>query len=304
MAIAALIFILSILLFVGGETQLKHRLVKDIWDAGHLVLFGLLSYSYFNRPTKAGVSISYKIVFTTSVGLILGAAIEALQLLVHREFSRGDIINDVIGGYLGLLSLSILDKRQALTRRIIATAILVIFLAAGLRNMGKHLLDEINMRKQFPVLASFESRLEIERWEHKLVNLKLSQQYIKSGLYSLEVEYLRGRYPNISLKHFKSDWSGYNKLEFSVYNPSHQELKFSINVYDRKHIKDGRKYNDRFSKSVTLKPGWNNIGISLQDIIKAPRRRYMNIHRIKGFSLFTDRLEQPVTIYIDDLHLL
>lgn len=304
MAIVALIFILSILLFVGGETQLKHRLIKDIWDVGHLVLFGLLSYSYFNRPTKARVSIVYKMVFTTGACLILGAATEALQLLVHREFSRGDIINDVIGGYLGLLSLSILDKRQALTCRITATVILVLLLAAGLRNMGKHSFDEINMRKQFPVLASFESKLEIERWEHKLVNLKLSQQYIKSGLYSLEVEYLRGRYPNILLKHFKPDWSGYNKLEFSVYNPSHQELKFAINVYDRKYIKDGRKYNDSFSKSVTFKPGWNNIGISLQDIIKVPGGRSMNIHRIQGFSLFADRLEQPVTIYIDDLHLL
>lgn len=291
-------------MFVDVGARQEQRLIKDIWDAGHLALFALLSYSYFSRPGQARVSTTRKIVFTTIAGLLLGIAIEVSQLFVHREFSTDDIINDVIGGYLGLLSLGILDKQRTLSYRIIATVIFAVFLAVGLRNLEKHLFDEFNMRKQFPVLADFESRLEIERWDHKLADLKLSQKYVKSGLYSLEVAYLRGRYPNISLRHLRSDWSDYNKLVFSVYNPNHQELLFVVNVYDKQHIKNGRKYKDRFSRSVLFKPGWNNIEIPLQEIINAPGHRSMNIQQIKGVSIFTDRLEQPVTIYIDDVRLL
>jgi VanZ family protein len=304
MAISSLIIIMVVLLFVGGGAQQNHRLIKDVWDAGHLALFGLLSFGYFCRPGNACHSLIYKIVFTTIASLFFGAAIEGLQLLIHRGFSVNDIVNDVIGGYLGLLILIILNKQQTLIFRTIASVIFVLFLAVGLRGFEKHLYDEMVMQKQFPVLAGFESQYEMERWEFSRVNVRRSQQFVKSGKHSLEVDYLLGRYPNISLQHLKSDWSGYNKLMFSVYSPNYQDLKFEVKVYDKKHIENGGKYSDRFNENITLKHGWNSIEIAMSDIISAPKQRSMDIHEIKVFSIFTDNLIQPVTIYIDDIRLM
>lgn len=290
-------------MFVGGESQQKHRLIKDIWNAGHLVLFGLLSFSYFSRPSKASHTVFYKIVFTTIVCLIAGTAIEVIQLFTHREFSRGDIINDLIGGYLGLLTLLIINKQQSLKIKSSAIILVIICLALGLRNMEKHLIDEFVMRQQFPLMADFETQLEMGRWENNLTNIKRSMEFAKAGKHSLKVDFLPGRYPNISLKHLKKDWSGYSKLVYSIYNPSQEKLAFAMKVYDHQHTRTGRRHNDRFNHSITIAPGWNMIETAIEDIISAPKNRSMNIQQIKGFSIYTDKLPHPVTLYVDDIHL-
>ena len=304
MAIVCLILILIAFLFLGGGGQQSHRLVKDIWDAGHLVLFGLISFIYFFRPENAKRSLIYKIFFTTIASLFLGTVIELFQLLIHRGFSVDDIVNDVIGGYLGLLGLMIFNNQQALMYRTIAGIIFVVFLTVGLRGFEKHLFDEFSMWKQFPVLASFENQIEMERWELLNVNVRRSQQFVKSGKYSFEVEFLRGRYPTVSLSHLRPDWSAYNKLMFSVYSPSRHDLEFEVKVYDQAYIERGGEYADRFNEEITLTHGWNTVEISVPDIIRAPKQRSMDIHEIKLFSLFADKLVQPVTLYIDDIHLI
>jgi len=303
MAIYSLVFILFVFLFVGGETQQKHRLIKDIWDAGHLVLFGLISFIYFSHPARTNHSLTYKIVATTLFSLISGSAIELIQMFTHRSFSLGDIVNDVIGGYLGLLAIIITSKQKTLKNQILASLAFLLLIFIGLRGLEKHLIDEYILRNDFPELASFETNLEMERWEFKLVNAKPSLQYVKKGTYSLEAEFLRGRYPNISMQHFMADWSDYEKLHFSVFNATNETQQFELKIYDSKHIATGRKYKDRFNKPVSFAPGWNEIDIELSDIIRSPRHRSMNIKAIKGFSLFTDKLKQPVTLFIDDIHL-
>jgi VanZ family protein len=302
-AIVFLILFLSLFLFIGGEAQQQHRLIKDTWDSGHLILFALLSYGYFNLTSQTSRSTLYKILFTTIFSLVIGTAIEVIQIFFHREFSRSDIINDVLGGYIGLLALIALNKQQTLKLKTTAVILALLCFAVGFRDMERHLLDELNMHQQFPVLADFETELEMSRWENNLTALKRSQEFVKTGEHSLKVSYLPGRYPNISLEHFKNNWSGYKTLSYSIYNPSHETRSFEIKVYDQKNINRSRSYNDRFNHKITIASGWNTFDIPLNDIISAPKNRSMNIQKIKGFSLFTDRLEQPVTIYIDNIHL-
>lgn len=303
MALYFLIFILFIFLFVGGETQQQHRLIKDIWDTGHIFLFGLFSFVYFSFPDKANHSVTYKVITTTLFCLFAGSAIEIIQLYTHRNFSIGDIVNDVIGGYLGLLAIIITCKKQSLKNQVIASLAFFLLIFIGLRGLEKHLVDEYKLRKDFPELASFETNLEMERWEFKLVNAKPSLQHVKKGKHSLEAEFLPGRYPNISLQHFKADWSDYEKLSFSVFNPGNEPQQFELKIYDARHIISGRKFKDRFNKKITMTTGWNEIEIELSTIIQSPENRSMNIKEIKGLSLFTEKLKKPVTLFIDNIHL-
>lgn len=304
MAIFFLIIFLSIFLFVDDEVQQKHRLIGDVWNSGHLFLFALISYGYFSLDSKVNHSISYKIILTTIVSLILGSAIEVIQLLFHRDFSKGDIINDLLGGYIGLLALAVFNKQQTLKLKVTAFILVIFCFAVGLRNMEKHLLDEWNMRQQFPVLSDFENQLEISRWENTRTVLQRTQEFTKTGAYSLKVTFLPGRYPNISLEHFINNWSGYKEIRYSIYNPSNKSHTFSMKVYDKKHISRGRSYDDRFNHTISVAPGWNTFNIPLTDIFNAPKHRSMNMQQIKGFSLFTDHLKQPLTIYVDNIHLI
>ena len=301
--IYSLIFILFIFLFVENDVQQKHRLIKDLWNAGHLVLFGLISLVYFHNPKNASRSLLFKSVITTFFCLLVGTAIEFLQQLFNREFSYNDIINDVIGGYLGLCVLLITDSTKKNQTRIIASLLLIILALTGLRNFEKHLLDEYRIRKNFPVLADFESTLEETRWEYRLVNVNYSTEHVQSGEYALKAEFLTGRYPTISLDQLIKNWTGYHFLNFSVYNPQSSILNYTLMVFDDQHIKSGRRFNDRYNKKIQIQPGWNHINLPINDIRQAPKHRQIQLSQIRGLSLFTDRLKQPVTIYIDSIQL-
>lgn len=303
-AIYFVVFILFIFLFIGGESQQKHRLIKDIWDTGHLVLFGLLSYGYFSHQANANHSIVYKVIFTFIACLVIGTTIEVIQLLVHRDFSRSDIINNIIGGYIGLLSLYLFNKQNTLKTKSITFVLILFCIAVGLRHMERHLFDEFHIRQDFPLLSGFESKFEMERWENSLSFIKRSTEFVKEGSHSLKVDFLPGRYPNIVLRHFKGDWSDFSTFSYSVYNPTDVTHRIKMKVSDQKHIKRGLRFNDRFNRSVSLKPGWNTITTPLNEIQQAPKHRSMDLHKIKSFSLFTDKLPQPLTLYIDNIHLL
>lgn len=298
-----IITILVVFLFIGGEAQQQHRLIKDTWDAGHLVLFGLISFAFFHSKKQAHHSLLKQVFVTTFFCLLLGTAIEFAQLLFNREFSRDDIINDMIGGYLGLCMLFIAKHTEKNINRVIAGLFFIILSIIGLRNFEQHLLDEYRMRTDFPVLADFENKLEESRWENKLVNTQYSTRYSTSGNNALQVEYLRGRYPNISLEHFMRNWSGYQQLSFSVYNPEPAILNFTLKIDDYQHVKNGRRFTDRLNKKIQLQQGWNHINIPVEEIRQAPRQRSMDISQINTVSLFTDKLEKPVTIYLDNMRL-
>lgn len=159
------------------------------------------------------------------------------------------------------------------------------------------------MQRAFPVIADFEIPSEMSRLEHKQVFIKRVKQHAYQGVHSLKIDYLPGRYPAVTLEHLKGDWSAYNTLSFYIYNPNKQTLDFELKIYDQKHTVTGRRYNDRFNKELQLSAGWNSIEIPLIDIIEAPKRRSLDIKKIKAISLFTDKLEQPVTLFIDYVHL-
>jgi len=294
------IFIMIVFLFVDVRAQQNHRLIRDIWDAGHLVLFGLLSFSYFNQSSHSSL---YRIVFTSIFCIVVGTAIEGVQLFLQRGFSYNDIVNDVFGGYLGLLCITMLDREKTTIYRTIAGLIFVLALVVGLRDFQKHLFDEYNMQSQFPVLADFETLSEMERWEFSNVIVRRSDKYVMSGFHSLKVEYQPAHYSQISLQHLKEDWSGYAKLMISIFNPKQEDVNLEVKIFDKKHMGKGGGYHDRFNKNITLKYGWNIVEISLSDIINAPRQRLINMKEIKSFSLFTNNLSAPVSIYIDHIYL-
>jgi len=300
----SLLLILVFFLFEVGGGEERHRLIKDIWNLGHIVLFMLLCIGCLNTGIFNKRSLVFKLSMVTIASLILGAGTEAIQLLVQRDFSINDIANDVIGAYLGLLIHIITDQTKTTTYRFGASILALFFLSIGFRDFGVNVIDEMAIYDNFPTLASFESDAEIKRWEFVYVHAVRDEKFSISGRYSLKVDYLPGIYPSISLVHMKSDWRGYKQLSLSVYSISQQDISFEIKVHDKYHTHSRGGYGDRFNRNITLKHGWNFITIPLSEIAASPKGRFMDMSKINKISLFTHKLLQPTTLYIDDIRLI
>jgi hypothetical protein len=161
--------------------------------------------------------------------------------------------------------------------------------------------DEIAARNQFPVLADFETRLELSRTDGEKASR--TDQIFRRGKHSLKVMLTTDMYSGIGLKYFPGDWSGYEYLNFSIFNTGKDPLKIICRVNDRQHVQSEQRYQDRFNRSFELIQGWNDIRIPLDKIANAPANRTMNMHNMQGLTVFTVKLTQPMVIYLDYIHL-
>ncbi len=295
------IFVLIVLLFVGGPGYESHRIVTNIWDYGHVVLFfGLTSIFLSFKPLNNFKEI-YIFLTILSLSLFLGLLIEIIQLLVERSFDLFDVLNDVYGAMIGYLIsryrtliLSVFQKRII----ILLTVFLVVL---SLSSLIKVIFDEYYMRLEFPVLADFESPFELTRWDTHLTSLKKSKIHVKNHQYSIRAIFYPGEFSDITLQHFVRDWSNYKKIVFSLYVEKQRTIE--LKIYDEAHIKNDYRYNDRFNKVIVLQSGWNDISLPLSEIINAPENRKMNITNIKSFSLFLTGVTKPVYLFLDSLML-
>ena len=63
-------------------------------------------------------------------------------------------------------------------------------------------------------------------------------------------------------------------------------------------------YEDRFNRTLVVCGGWNDIEISLADVMNAPQDRKMDMHRVQNIGIFSVRLPQERVIYLDYLRLM
>ena len=166
----------------------------------------------------------------------------------------------------------------------------------------KVLADESAARREFPVLADFESSLEFGRWYGKAKS-QIDYEVVRSGKGSMKLFLTREIYSGIHLLHFPGDWRNYRSLKFSIYNSAPDTLIMEFRIHDRRHTTSGQSYRDRFNKRLPLSHGWNDLEIALKEVEKSPANRSMDIGDIKGMGFFTVKLDSPVTVYIDYVRL-
>jgi hypothetical protein len=111
------------------------------------------------------------------------------------------------------------------------------------------------------------------------------------------------QYSGVGLSYFPRNWTGYDYLIFSVYNPGKSELKLTCRVNDFQHIAKSQSYGDRFNRTYDLHKGWNDIRIALKDIFTAAKSRMMDAECIQHFGIFATNLPEPCIIYLDHIYL-
>ena len=299
-----LLILLSILLFVGGPDVNSHRVVQQVWNSGHIVLFAGFVWLLLHLPVLEKRQWYECLLITTVFCLTLGLIIEFLQLLVGRSFEMKDLLNDLLGGYLGFLVFTV---RQFWRHQMIRG--LMFLLMSGIVTWGVwpvavNALDELKMNDDFPVLADFETPFELSRWKSNFSDLSIVTDHVRDGLKSMRVDIGLGQYPGVSLAYFVSDWQGFKWLKFSIFNASAESHSIELKIFDEEHKLRGLKYKDRYNRKLVLKPGMNDLLISVDEVKLAPAEREMNLGDIAGVSLFLHDPQQPVTLYVDSLRLL
>jgi len=232
--------------------------------------------------------------------LFLGMMTEFMQMLTpDRFFEITDIFYDAVGALTFLIlaypslgnPLSKMNIYKKVSFFVIALAGLPIYLSV---------IDTWRMNSDIPLLGSFETRLEMDRWSASDSTFSRSKKQAAHGSYSLEAHLQPGQYPGIALEYLFEDWRGFDSFSFDVYLEGSNPLPVVVRINDLHH---NQMFNDRFNRRFTLKPGRNSISISLDEVEKAPRTRSMDMSRIKNVCIFSYQLKDPRVLYFDHFRL-
>jgi VanZ family protein len=286
--------------FMGGPSWQSARSLGEIWNLGHVLFFFLFTLLAWGYPALANFAGWLRLLIILFTVLLIGLGIEGMQLFVgNRSVGWDDIARNLAGAALALIW--IVDRevhgyRWRKSLRLVAAVI-----GCGcLLPIGIVLVDEYRARRDFPLLASFESRLELERWSSGN-HLDLVSDPVREGHFAVAIHLRHEEYSGAALVHFPGDWRGYDALAFSMFNPG-EPVELHFRVHDREHAGDRQQYHDRYNGTRMLAGGWNDILIPMSGILSAPQGRTMDLAHIRGFGLFL--MDQPARLlYLDNVRL-
>ncbi len=290
-------------LFYSGPEYHAARSIKELWNLGHIGYFALLIVLLAKIPYLFKYSLAAQWSGLLLLSVVLGVGIELLQYGTTRTPDLGDVSRDMTGA---LLALAFHPRLSAFARselrwlwRVLALLVLLIHLVP----ISVALLDEANARRQFPLLSSFETPFEIDRWR---CNARCRVVEQDDGVHVLEIALNTRRYSGAGMDYFPSDWRDYQTLNLVFFNPDDAPLRFTLRVHDRQHEQGATAYatRDRFNRRYVLKQGWNKISVSLAQIEHAPRGRLMDMAQIADVSFFVSRLRAARKIYLERIYLL
>lgn len=294
----------GLLFSIGGPTIVASRLTHRIWDLGHLGLFGTLTalsfWALYDRCSKwRPRSVNCAVLGTV---FLVGAVTEWLQAMVGREASWEDVGRNLVGAFLVAAFFN--PGSPPLARpvrhglKVVAIAALVWALIPLMRTS----YDEYQRYQQFPTLSDFTAKFERDRWvatygSKAELSRDLSEQ---TGRESLKVELGSDLYAGIALSSPFRDFRLYKRLHLKIFNPSPRVLDMTCRINDLAH---DNEWSDRFSRPFDLKPGWNEVAFSVDEIRHSPQNREMEMSKVRVLMLFRPQPSPTETIYVDKVWL-
>jgi VanZ family protein len=267
----------------------------------HFFFFALLARLFLSLPSLARLSFVHGSGLILLLVLILGGAIEIIQPFFGRTASLTDVGITIIGAMAGLFFFT--PGREKPGRVFYNFSRVLIIGVSALIFWGPMatLLDMHHASRQFPVLSDFETGLQVKRWSYGRIVRHIS----RSGSSSLRVKLDYSQtYPGTTLNYGFGNWSEYDALALSVFNPDPESLRIIISIRDLEHSKSGKGFGDRFDRSFQVEHGWNDLYIAMDDIRNSPAQRELDLDRLTSMVVFTMNLPESRVIYLDNLRLM
>ena len=243
--------------------------------------------------------------------VFLGGLVEILQIFFPGDPDIGDFIRDILGAgaflgfymYFELSSKQALPGHSAIKRKmvlIISAILLSLSFLPGLLWAGAYL----HRNKVFPLICSFDSIWErkfIETQDARLKSVSPPAQWNKPpGDRVGRLELFAVDHPGFYILEPGRDWNEYKYLSFEVFSELKAPLEVQVGVEDYigKDVDE-----DRFSRTILIKPGLNEINIDLEDVRNGPLFRKLNLAAIHDIYMIVFKPGDGIILYIDDIRL-
>ena len=294
----------SYFLFHGGPDAYAIRSIRELWNLGHIFYFGVLVYLFSRGAGRFGLTRNRIWILALLITLVLGVSIEVLQDGNSRSADLMDLSRDFSGTLLALGFIPGLTYPTAKLLRSVIQCLVICFALFNLSPLVIALSDEAIARTQFPVLSSFETPFELDRWKGSANREVVGEVEGLQGR-ALKIDLDTQRYSGLGMRYLPTDWRGYRTLNLDIFYSDLRPLSLAFKVYDARHqsVPPTFLHADRFNRQYQLKKGWNMIQIQLADIQQSPKNRDMDMSKIVNLSFFSSRLKQPLTIYLDKVFL-
>jgi hypothetical protein len=298
------VLVCSVLLFWGGPGAYSSRSFQQAWNLGHPLLFGILTYLALKWSETISNWPFFKQVTVLLAGVFLiSLPIEFTQMgLDGRSPDVFDILRNMVGCLFTIVFLSPSRKKTGPTiLRFFQIGVVTALLLFALP-LAVAITDDVIAAEQFPVLSDFETPFERMRWTGG-AGYTVVEGLARHGSHSLKIVLHTTQYSGVALDFFPRSWRDYRYLAFSVFNPSDVSLELVCRVHDEDHYQNGGDFEDRFNRNLVVRRGWNDVEISLADVMNAPKSRKMDMTRIQNFGIFSVQLPKEKVIYLDYLRL-
>mgnify|MGYP005845327835 CR=1 FL=1 len=285
------------LFFVPLDAGFAGRLPAEFNAFAHVAAFMLLAMLLQRLPALRRQAAARRIAMVLIGAVLIGALIELLQPLTGRSMRLGDVLLDLAGALLGV-ALSLprsLGDRSRPWLIVGAFAFTLTLLWAP----SARLADRFLAHWTFPALADFELPFEARRWSKGVRDDAVA----RSGRHALRFELAAGRYDHTLFAGPFGDWSDFDRLELSLFNPDPEPMLLTVSIGDAAHYERGGRADDRLDRRFELVKGWNDLVVPLREIREAPAERGADLAAIRRFVLFTVRLNRPRTLYLDRVRL-
>jgi len=290
-ASAALSLFLFILLLVPWNINDAGRMIRAWWDFFHAPAFMVITFLWMSCAHLMATSAAGKNwpvpVLVTAVFLV-----EFLQRFTGREQSVADIAYGWSGCAMGYILFYLAQPSSRY--RMCAGLVWFSILAASIAYPVRIWLGDQRVLKQFPVLSTFDSSLEITRWTINGCDIKTG----KDG-WEITINH-EAEYPGIFLQDRVSNWSSMTSLCVNVTLEGNQVLEMWVRVDD---LPDNPSYFNRFQKPVMLQPGLNSVRLDRRVLEVTTGGRRMNLGEIHAFGVFFSRQDAGRVIRLTRIEL-
>jgi hypothetical protein len=208
---------------------------------------------------------------------------------------------DLVGGGTALLWRA--GRNLPRLQSILTAGVSIVIVCAAFVPLGRVVLDEYRGARDFPLLAGFESGLELGRWTGGRGGMAQVTEPHVQGKHSARITLTTDTYSGTALNYFPGDWRGRQALAFQVFNPG-QPLTLHYRVHDAFHRGEMQTYAERYNGRSLLTEGWNEIVIPMADILAGPEGRVMDLARIRGFGIFVVQQKELRVLFLDNVRLL
>jgi len=310
--IIAGVFIIIFTLKLPQDT----RLWREIHNTGHTPLFGIVALAAFGLsqlifPRYAASHSSHYLVALLAA-LAFGALIEVIQFWTPGDPDILDWLRDAAG------ALSFLGFHFAFAKRksdhngkskngLKSTFVVlsVFILLASFTPLGLWIGAYIVRNSALPVICDFDSYGQNKFLYARMATLDItreSQPWDDEGNGHFgKVQYRPSKYyPSLIIDEPYPDWTAYGNFKFVAFNPYDTTVHFGLRIDD---FPGKKNHPARFDSLLGLRPGQNNIRVSIEAIGGSDQVKRTDLKRIKAIQLYAIRPDRPLTLYFDNFRL-